>query len=168
MAKLKKPDQAKTLLIWEGPERPYKKQDRKFYSGMISLVVVISVFLAVAGQFTLIIVLLSLLFATYALYSTPPHKTTYVLTTQGVELKEEKIPWEKFKHYFVSQKLDERVINLDLNEGLMGRRFLIADSQKTLDEAIKIIKEYIDEKPYATEKTQAQKLVEKIGLGIKE
>jgi len=168
MTELKKPEQAKTLLIWEGPERPHKKQDKKFYSGMISLVIVISIFLGVAGQFTLIIVLLSLLFATYALHSTPPQKTTYVLTTQGVEFKDEKMPWSKFKHYFVAKELDEKLINLDLKEGFLSRRFLIADTQKTMDDVIKILKDYLNEKPYATEKSTMQKAIEKAGLSLKE
>lgn len=159
---------AKTLLIWEGPERPYKKQDRKFYSGMISVALVLCLFLAFAGQFALIIVLLSLLFATYALYSTPPQKTTYVITEDGVELGEEKIFWEQIEDFFVTKKLDEKVINLNLLQGFMKRRYLIPDTQDTMDKAVEIIEKNVQRRKINEEKSPLQKQIKKLGLSLRE
>lgn len=159
---------AKTLMIWEGPERPYKKQDRKFYSGMISVAIVLCLFLAFAGQFVLIVVLLSLLFATYALYSTPPQKTTYVITEDGLELGDEKIFWEQIEDFFVTKKLDERVINVDLVKGFMKRRYLIPNTQETMDKAVDIVEQHVQRRKLSEEKTPLQKQIKKIGLSLRE
>lgn len=159
---------AKTLMIWEGPERPYKKQDRKFYSGMISVAIVLCLFLAFAGQFVLIIVLLSLLFASYALYATPPQKTTYVITEDGFELGEEKIFWEQVEDFFVTKRLDEKVINLDLVKGFMKRRYLIPDNQETMDKAVDIIEQHIQRRKLSEEKSPLEKQIKKLGLSLRE
>ena len=163
-------EQKRTLLIWEGPERPFKKRDKKFYSKMIPLVVAIVLFLTFAGQFMIIIVFLSLLFAAYALYATPPKKSSYVLTTEGVEVEGESIPWKKMESYFISNNNEGTVINLDLNVGsLMKRRFLIPDSIETLEKATKIIEQYVKRKePTNENKSSASKIINRIGLSLKE
>lgn len=160
--------QAKTLLIWEGPQRPYKRQDRKFYSGMISVAVVLCLFLVFAGQFILIIVLLSMLFASYALYATPPGKATYIITEEGLQLDDEKIFWEKIENFFVTKRLDGNIININLNSGVMKRRYLIPDKQKTMDEAVSVLEKYAERRKVKEEKSPVQKYIKKVGLSLKE
>jgi hypothetical protein len=159
---------AKTLLIWEGPERPYKKQDRKFYSGMISVAVVLCIFLVFAGQFALIIVLLSILFASYALYATPPKNTTYLINEDGFIFDEEKVFWEQVDDFFIQKRLDGTVINLDINKGLIKRRYLIPDNQQTLDKAVEIIEQHVERRKLKEEKSPVQKQIKKWGLSLKE
>ncbi len=163
-----KPLTKKTLLIWEGYSRPFKKRDRKFFANMISTAIVILIFLVLAGQFTIIIAFLSLLFAIYALYSTPPQRTTYIITNKGVELEGELIPWEDIKDYFISKKLGHTIINLNLNKGVLNRRYLLPDSIETLRKCKEILNKYLPE--YSTPKKQdiITRSIEKIGLKYKE
>ncbi|HHH14303.1 MAG TPA: hypothetical protein ENJ78_01185 [candidate division WWE3 bacterium] len=167
-AQPKKPIPKKTLLIWEGYARPFKKKDKKYFTNLISTAVVIIIFLLLAGQFTIIIAFLSLLFASYALYSVPPQKTTYVITNKGIELEEEVIPWERIKDYFVSEKLGHKVINLNLYEGTLSRRYLLPDSKETLQKARKILNEYLAEYIEPKKQDFITKGIEKIGLKYKE
>lgn len=167
---VKKVVQTKTLLIWDGPERPHKKRDRKFYTSMISLVIVIGLILTLAGQLMIILLVCSLLFVTYALYTTPPGKTTFVLTNKGVELKEEGISWNEIDYYFISRELDETVINIDLKtNSLLKRRYLIPDSPETLEKATKILDEYVQKRTASQKETSKfTQALDKLGLVIKD
>lgn len=161
-------EQQKTLLIWEGPVRPYKKQDKKFYANMISLVIVMGVFLFVAGQWPLIVVLLSLLFASYALYSQKPPNTTYAITNKGIVIDKEVIEYDKIQNFFVTKSLDETLINFDLKLGFLKRRFMIPNNVKTLEKAEKILKDYIFEKPVTKQKPNViMHYLDKFGLKFK-
>jgi len=159
----------KTLLIWDGPERPHKHRDRKFYTSMIALLLGISIFLILAGQYMIIILVLSLVFATYALYSTPPGKTTYVITSEGLDFKDEFIPWSKIDSYFVTKSLDGTVINIDLNVGsLLKRRYLIPDNADTMHKATTIIAEHVPKKMEQKKQSVLSKVTNKIGISFKE
>ena len=169
VTKAKPIEKEKTLLIWEGPERPFKARDRKYYSGMISIEVVLFLFLMFAGQYILVLVFLSVLFAAYSLYSIPPKKIPYVLTDVGVEIDGEKRPWSAFKGYFITKNLDQKIINLEIStKNLLNLVYLIPNNLQTLDEAQKIVEKYLPLKPITVDKSIVGKAFKRLSDYIKE
>lgn len=147
VVKAKPIEKEKTLLIWEGPERPFKLRDRKYYTSMISISIVLGLFLFFAGHFMLIIALFAILFASYALYSVPPKNISYVLSDVGVYVADTKFLWGDFVGYNISKNLDQTVVNLELGERkLMKMVYLIPNNVETLDSAQKIVAKYVPEK----------------------
>ncbi|MBP7859980.1 hypothetical protein KA001_03420 [Patescibacteria group bacterium] len=159
----------KTLLIWEGPQRPYKKVDRKYYTSMIGIGIALFLFLIFAGQFILIIVLLSMLFTTYALFAVAPGNATYAITTAGLEIQGELVPWEQILNFFTEKRLDVTIISLNVKTTSLSRvKYLIPDNETTLIEAIKIIESKVPRYAPKSDTNLIAKLIERIGLSIKE
>lgn len=169
VVKAKPIEKEKTLLIWDGPERPFKQRDRKFYTSMVSVGLVLLLFLLFAGQFILIIVLLAVLFASYALYSVPPKNISYVLTDVGVSVADTKYLWSDFLSHSVGKTLDQNLISLELSKNtLLKMVYLIPDNVKTLDEAQKIVSKYLPEKSQRIDKNLISKTVSRLTSYIKE
>lgn len=169
IVKAKPIEQEKTLLIWEGPERPFKHRDRKYYTSMISIALVLGLFLFFAGHFMLIIVLFAILFASYALYSVPPKNIPYVLSDVGVSVAETKYLWGDFLGYSVSKNLDQTIINLELKQNkLMRLVYLIPNKLETLDEAQKIVVKYVPEKIKTIDNSIVGTALKKLSNYIKE
>lgn len=161
--------QDKTRLIWEGPSRPYKAVDRKYYTGMLGVGIALFLFLAFAGQFTIIIVLLSILFTTYAFYAFPPTKVSYSLSDSGINIADEFVPWSDVTSFFTEKRLDTTLISLNVKTKALSRvKYIIPDTDTTLVEAMKIIEEHVPRFVQKEEKNIIAKLVERISFNIRE
>jgi|GEM_PF-745562 len=111
----------KILLEWESPNRPFKKQDRRFFMTILGLIVLVSVFLIYLQEFLLIAVLLAALFVSYALSTNEPELTKHVVSTRGIESAGHLYTWDQLKLFWFGRKLDQDVLNLDTKLRFPGR-----------------------------------------------
>lgn len=162
-------EKAKTLIIWEAPARPYKKGEKRYLTKLLAVLLPLVIFLVFAGQFTIIIVLLALLFVSYALYAVPPGKATYTIFEDGIEFGEEKVLFSDIDSFHLGKELGQTVVNIDLKKaGLIKRRFLLFDKIETKDKVLKILREKLTERNLQKEETKVTKYVKKLGLSLKE
>ncbi len=105
---------AKVLLRWQAPVRPFKQRNREFWSTTAAILALASLILFFAQEWLLIIVILSFVFLYYVLSSNQPQKMEYKITAKGIKIPDvpEIIDWKWLVGYWFSNKWDHELINL--------------------------------------------------------
>jgi len=142
---LKDPVREKTLLVWEGDSRPFKKKNKKFYLDMLALLIVMGILLIVLGQGMILVVLFSLLFLQYALSTIPPEKITYSITNKGIYISETFYPWEQLSSFYNKKRLDSKIICINIlnSKTILGVRYLLADTVENHSKALELLGKHI-------------------------
>jgi hypothetical protein len=117
-------------LQWEAQSRVHKKGfNKKMTRTMIVIGVVISLFLAVMGEFFLILVIGSIIFVSYVLSTTPPENVIYQISSHGIMYGEQMFYWDQLKQYFFSYSTGQELLCVDTKVSLPGRLFLTTRSE---------------------------------------
>lgn len=133
------PEPEKELLSWTAPARPHKPLDKQLFSVAIVISILISVILAFAGEFMLIVVIVSLLFAYYALSTYPPENTTYTLTTWGIHAHGQTHKWDQLTRWWTEGNL--LVCEAPLER--FRRVFLVLDPKITTTQLQDLLAKYL-------------------------
>jgi hypothetical protein len=113
------------FLQWEAQSRVHKKGlNKKMSRTMIVIGAVISLFLAVMGEFFLILVVGSIIFMSYVLSVTPPENVSYEISNYGIMFGEQMFYWDQLKQYFFSYSSGQELLCVDSKESLPGRVFI--------------------------------------------
>jgi hypothetical protein len=140
------------ILAWEIQARQEKKTiNLKFQKMLIVIGVVVALLLAIMGEFFLILVIASLIFVSYVLYSTPPETVKYELSTHGVEVSDQFYPWKTLKQFFFSTNTSpgKEVLVVDTIERFPGRLFIhfTPEQRETLKETFSKYIPFVKEEP---------------------
>ena len=135
--------QEKELFKWTALERPYKPLSKQFFTTAIAIVVLISIVLALSGEWMLIAVLASMIFVNYVWSPVPPENIEYTLTTRGIRVGTQLYKWEDCTRFWFQDEL----LMVDTPSNFPRRLHIIADKNTVED----IIKKYVlEEKPELT------------------
>lgn len=135
--------QEKELFKWTAPERPFKPASKQFFTTAIAIVVLISIVLALSGEWMLIAVLASMIFVYYVWTKVPPENIEYTLTTRGIRVGTQLYKWEDCTRFWFQDEL----LMVDTPVNFPRRLHVIADKNAVED----ILKKYVlEEKPEAT------------------
>lgn len=94
------------ILSWKAPGRPFRKKSREFFLSALLLVIFIEVILFLFSQYLLMVVVISLLFLSFVLVVVPPEQYAYVISSQGIMIKDHFYIWsELYDFYF--KKIDK-------------------------------------------------------------
>lgn len=133
----------KELFKWTALERPYKPLSKQFFTTAIAIVVLISIVLALSGEWMLIAVLASMVFVYYVWTRVPPENIEYTLTTRGVRVGTQLYKWEDCTRFWFQDEL----LLIDTPTSFPKRLHLIADKSVVQD----ILHKYLlEEKPQET------------------
>lgn len=132
----------KTFLSWRAPSRPFKKQDREFWTTVLAIVFLISLILLFVKEWLLIATIMALTFVYYVLSTVPPEEVEYRLTNRGVRFAQAEYLWESFYRFWVSEKWGQKILNLEGRAGMGGRLMLMLGNQ---DEGVvkEIVNKYL-------------------------
>ena len=137
------PVQEQELFKWSAPERPYKPVSNQFFTTAIAIVVLISIVLALSGEWMLIAVLASMIFVYYVWTKVPPGEVEYSLTTLGVRVGSQLYKWEDCTRFWFQDEL----LLIDTPISFPRRLHLIADKNAVSE----ILRKYVlEEKPQET------------------
>ncbi len=90
------------ILEWNAPGRPFKQRSRQFYLTAILIALFVEVILFLFAQYLLMIVVVSLLFVSFALASVPPKDFHYRVSTEGIMIEDRFFLWkELYDFYFI-------------------------------------------------------------------
>jgi hypothetical protein len=95
-----------------------------FLRSMIISGIVASFILAAMGEFFLILLILSVAFAMYALSTTPPVDIKYELSNYGLEVAGVMYKWREFRHFFFTTTTQIPMLAVDTVERIPGRLYI--------------------------------------------
>ena len=121
----------KSLLIWEAPERTFKRRDKDFWITAIAILVLVSVILIFVKEFFLIVALGSALFLYYVLSSVPPGMITNRITNRGVYFGDLFYPWSDLARFWFKKSVDNQVLYFETQLRFPREVSLIVDGLDT-------------------------------------
>lgn len=104
------------LYSWESPERVWKQKTRAWYISYSLFFLVIIAFLALIGEFILIIAIIAFVFLWFIQGAVPPHMVETTITTLGIRTFNKLFRWRNVKNFWFSKKDDNKFLNLEISE----------------------------------------------------
>lgn len=102
----------KTILEWTAPGRPFVKRGRQYFATGLLIMFLVEVILFLFSQYMLMLVVISLVFVSFALASVPPHDFHYRISTQGFFLEDQFILWQELYDFFFLKQSGQDVLVL--------------------------------------------------------
>ncbi len=163
-----KPLPEEKILVWQAASRPFKKRNKKYFSTIAIIALLISLILGFAGQLVAITVVISVAFLAYVLSVIPPQDITYQITTYGIRVENNLYYWEELGRYWFTEKYDQEILNIETLRFPGRITLLLGDQNQQLIDRI-LSEVLLNQKPEPTlyEKTSLW-LQEKIPLDLEE
>ncbi len=163
-----KPLPEEDILAWTAPSRPFKKRNKKYFSTVATIALLISLILGFAGQFAAITVVIAVAFLAYVLSVVPPQNVNYKITTWGVRVENNLNYWEELGRFWFTQKYEDTLLNIESARFPNRVTMLIGDQDQEVITAI-LSEVLLNQKPEPTLYEKAASwLQEKIPLEIEE
>ncbi len=156
-----------TLFEWTAPERLFKKRSREFYRKIAVIIMFFALFLVAISDFTLVIVLGVVFFATYIFTSIPPRDVTHKITTNGISYASGIMYyWEDLINFYIEEREDIKILQVNTKTAFPGRIFMILSKEIDVDKLTRTLNEYlsINENP---EKNYYQDIMNKVSSKLK-
>jgi hypothetical protein len=143
-------NELKVLYTWKAPTRPFKKRDKEFWTTVIAIVFLVGLILFFVKEWFLIAAIISLTFVYYVLSTVPPEDIECALTNKGVRYAGQLHAWELFYRFWFSNRYGQRMVNLDMRTGLVGRLSLMVGSGEEKQIRETLAKYLVEETPKPT------------------
>lgn len=156
------------VLEWTAPSRPFKKHNKKYFSTVAVIALLISLILGFAGQLVAVTVVIAMSFVIYALSVVPPQDSTYKITTYGIRIDEALYYWEEMGYFWFGKKQQQQLLYIEVARFPGRLTILLGDQEQEVITDI-LSEVLINKKPEPTvyEKT-SNWLQEKIPLDLDE
>lgn len=125
-----------TVLTWSAPARPFKKRSAQYFRTSILIVLLLEVLLFLFSQYMLMLVVLSLLFVSFALASVPPHENTYKISTEGLTVDDHFFLWKELYDFYFKKTFDMDVLYIR-TESLVPGEIVIAIGEAVKKDQVK-------------------------------
>lgn len=136
------PVKEEVLLVWEAPERPFKKRDREYYTTIGIIVFLVSIILFFAGQFLPIAVVVSFAFLSYVLASVPPEKVKHQITNKGIRSGEKLYTWNDLGRFWFTTRFQQPILNIEHNHAIITKLILLLGDEKK-ETVSQILEQYL-------------------------
>lgn len=137
-----RPEPLKTLLAWESPERSFKKRSREYFTTIGAIVFLLAVILLFLKEWLLILVMIALMFVAYVMATVEPRKIEHKITNRGIITGGKRYNWEELSQFWFSQKLDQKMVQIETLRGLPRRLTMLLGEIKQED-VKKILSQYL-------------------------
>jgi hypothetical protein len=88
------------LISWHAPGRPFKYRSREYFINSSLITGAVEVILFLFSQYLLMVVVLSLMFLSFALASVPPRSFYYKISTEGILIENNFFIWEELYDFY--------------------------------------------------------------------
>ncbi|MCL4419007.1 hypothetical protein M1146_02785 [Patescibacteria group bacterium] len=99
------PHEIKTLLAWTAPGRPFRKRGKQYYLTSLLIMLLVEIILFLFSQYLLMLVVVSLVFVSFALATVPPRDFHYRISTEGITIEDHFFLWQELYDFYF-RKLD--------------------------------------------------------------
>lgn len=127
--------EVRTLLEWNAPGRPFTQRTKQFYMTGLLIMLFIEIILFLFSQYMLMLLVLSLVFVSFALESTPPRAFYYRVSTQGVMVEDRFFIWEELYDFYFKKESGTDVLHIGTKSFIPGELTLTVNEKD--EEAIK-------------------------------
>ena len=114
----------KTLLSWEAPGRPFRKRGKQFYMTASLITLLIEVILFLFSQYLFMFLVLSLVFAGFALSMVPPKTFRYKISTEGVTIEDHYYLWQELYDFYFRRIEGQDTLHIRTQSFLPGEIIL--------------------------------------------
>lgn len=133
----------KDLVVWSAPSRPFKRWGRKFYTKLVSVVALVGIVLFLIEGFMPVILLISLSFLFYVMFTTEPEIITYKVTNFGIRIGDVLTKWDNLTRFWFSRRIESDILIVE-TISLPGRLEYVIDP-KIKENLKKALSKYIPE-----------------------
>ncbi|MCL5114099.1 MAG: hypothetical protein M1372_02990 [Patescibacteria group bacterium] len=99
------PHEIKTLLAWTAPGRPFRKRGKQYYLTSLLIMLLVEIILFLFSQYLLMLVVVSLVFVSFALATVPPRDFHYRISTEGITIEDHFFLWQELYDFYF-RKID--------------------------------------------------------------
>lgn len=110
----------KTLLAWTAPGRPFRKKGRQFYLTSLLIMLLIEIILFLFSQYLLMLVVVSLVFVSFALATVPPRDFNYRISSEGITIEDHFFLWQELYDFYFKKKEGDEVLHVRTHAMLPG------------------------------------------------
>jgi len=103
----------KELYTWSSPERIFIPRDKKWFTYIIMLVMLITLVLLFLQQFIIIAPVMAIAFVAYVLASVPPQTVEHKISTQGLTTDNHSYLWNELSDFWFTSHHKEDLLNID-------------------------------------------------------
>jgi hypothetical protein len=144
-----KPHEIKTLMEWTAPGRPFVKRSKQYFATALLIMFLVEIILFFFSQYMLMLVVVSLVFVSFALASVPPHDFHYKISTQGFFIEDSFYLWKELYDFFFTKQNGQEVLILRTKAFYPGE-CTITLGTLTPDQVKKILLPYLAFREYIT------------------
>ncbi len=112
--------QVRTLLSWSAPGRPFHKKSKEYYLTSMLIALFVEVILFLFSQYLLMLVVLSLIFVSFALASVPPRYFHYRLSTEGITIEDHFYLWQELYDFYFKRRGNSEVLHIRTHAFIPG------------------------------------------------
>jgi len=152
-------------ISWTAPARPFKPRDKKYFTTIGVVILVLGLILLMVREFLLIGVIISLGFVSYVLATVKPEKVNHEINEDGIKVGSEQFLWKSLTHFFFTTQWGYKILNISTKKAVPGRLMMLLGNIKEAD-AEKEVKKRL-EKIAAPQKGLGEKALEKAGSFLK-
>jgi len=110
----------KTFLEWHAPGRPFIERSREYFVNGFLIMMALEIILFLFGQYLLMIVVLSLVFLSFAMSIVPPHMFYYKITSEGIRVEDYFFIWDELYDFFFIKHHGKDVLYLRTKDYFPG------------------------------------------------
>lgn len=96
--------EVKTVLSWSAAGRPFRKRGKQYYLTALLIAIFIEIILFLFAQYSLMMVVASLVFVTFALAYVPPHNFHYRVSTEGITIEDHFFLWQELYDFYFKKR----------------------------------------------------------------
>jgi hypothetical protein len=155
-----KPQPEYTVLEWQAPSRPFKQRNKRFFTTIIVIGLLVSLILFFAGQLLPIAVVFSIIFLVYVMSVVPPTQINYKISTFGIRADSELYYWEELGRFWFEEKLGQQQVVIETARFPGRLAILLVDQPKEVVEMV-LAEVLLQEKPPLTQFEKVAEWLEK-------
>ncbi len=110
----------KTLLSWTAPGRPFRKRGRQYYLTSLLIMLLIEIILFLFAQYTLMALVVSLVFVAFMLSLVPPKNFHYRISTEGITIEDHFSLWQELYDFYFRKQNNVDVLHVRTHALLPG------------------------------------------------
>lgn len=102
----------KTLLAWQAPGRPFQRKNREYFLSTLLIALFIEIILFLFSQYLLMLVVVSIVFLSFALATVPPRNFRFKISTEGLMVEDYFYLWQELYDFYFKKIHGEHVLHV--------------------------------------------------------
>jgi hypothetical protein len=111
-------------LEWTAPGRPFQKRTKQFYLTALLIMLLFEIILFLFSQYLLMVVIVALVFVSFALATVPPKDFRYRISTEGIMIEDRFFLWKELYDFYFKKVDGTETVHVRTTAYLPGELIL--------------------------------------------